>query len=132
MVRMVELIEREYDEAREAGRLSKAGAMPLLESDELLVVSKESLGRLETRLEEVECELCQRKIDEAFERLKAQGITEDMLLSPEDLEDEETSRSGEVSRSRRERRFRGSARAPRWSFPGMFGSLFAKKAKQVG
>jgi hypothetical protein len=122
---MVELIEREYEEAREAGRLSEAGAMPLLDSDELLVVSKETLGHVEARLEEVERELCQRKIDEAFERLKAQGITEDMLLSPEDLEDEE------ASRARRKRRFNGSARAPRWSFPRMFGSLFAKKAKQV-
>jgi len=129
---MVELIEREYEEARESGRLSEAGAMPLLDSDDLLVVSKNSLGRMEARLEEVECELCQRKIDEAFERLKAQGITEDMLLSPEDLEDEETSHVGTVARTRRKRRFRGRARAPGWSFPGMFGGLFAKKAKQVG
>ena len=129
MVRMVELIEREYDEAREAGRLSEWGEMPLLDSEKLVVVSRGRLALYMARLEHVENELCRRTVDEALESMKAQGI---VLLSPEDIEDEETSHGGKFSREPRKRHIRGETRAPKMSFVDTFRSMFAKRTKQVG
>ena len=124
MVRIVELIERDYDKTWEAERLSEWGELPLLHSEKLVVISKDRLALYMARLDELEHELCRRHVDEALEQMKAQGIR---LLSPEDLEDEETSEGEMPLRVRHKRR----TRAPRMSFVDMFGSLFAKRSKQV-
>ena len=129
MVRMVELIERDYDEAREAGRLSEWGAMPLLESEELVVVSKDKLELYIARLDYVENELCRRDVDEALEQMEAQGIR---FLTPEDLEDEEASHGEKSERVPRKRRNKSGTRAQRMSLVDLLRSLFARRTKQVG
>lgn len=122
MVRIVEQIERDYDEALKAGQLSESGAMTLFDSDELVVVSRESLERMAARLEEVERELDERKLEESLAWFRSQGYTEDKLLSPEDLVDNTKSRAASPVRT-------GS---PRFSLFEAFGSYFTKRAKQVG
>jgi hypothetical protein len=129
MVRMVELIERDYHEAREAGRLGEWGAMPLLDSEELVVVSKDRLESYIARLDYVENELCRRHVDEALEEMKAQGI---MFLTPEDLEDEEAAHGEKSERVRRKRKNKSGTRAQRMSLVDMLRSLFARRTKQVG
>lgn len=126
---MVELIERDYHEAREAGRLSEWGAMPLLDSEELVVVSRERLALYVDRLELVENELCRRHVDEALEQMKAQGIR---FLTPEDLEDEEASHGEMSERVPRKRKIESGTRAQRISPVDMLRSLFARRTKQVG
>jgi hypothetical protein len=125
MLRIVELIERNYDEKWEAERLSEWGEMPLMHSEKLVVISKKRLALYMARLEEVENELCQRTVDEALEEMKARGIK---LLSPEDLEDEEASQGRKPPQVRRRRR----THAPKSRFLDMFGGLFAKRTKQAG
>ena len=88
MIRMVELIEREYEKAREAGLLSEWGEMPLLDSEDLVVMSGESLQRMAARLEEAERELDKRLFKESLAQFRALGYTEDKFLSPEDIDDE--------------------------------------------
>ncbi|WP_157696294.1 hypothetical protein [Caballeronia temeraria] len=103
--------------------------MPLLDSEELVVVSKERLELYAARLQEVENELCRRSVDEALEQCKARGIT---LLSPEDLEEEEASPGGKSARVRGRRAIESGVRASKISFFEMFRSLFAKRTKQAG
>lgn len=125
MVRIVEQIEREYDEAREAGRLNESGAMPLFDSEDLVVVAKESLERMAARLEEAERELCEWKFEQSIAWFRAQGYTEDKCLSPEDLPD---TRADDV----RKLSFESRSQSTKASLFEAFGSLFVKKTKQVG
>ncbi|WP_157694712.1 hypothetical protein [Caballeronia fortuita] len=114
---MVELIERKYEAARAAGRLgSEWGEMPLLNSQKLVVVSKDRMALFVARLQEVENELCRRAVDETFDLMEAQGVR---FLTPADLEDDN---------ARRERR----TRTPKSSFFDMFRNMFAKRTKQAG
>ncbi|KND57518.1 hypothetical protein BSCH_02036 [Candidatus Paraburkholderia schumanniana] len=131
MVRIVELIERDYDEAREAGRLSESGAMPLLDSEDLVVISRESLERMVARLEEAERELDKRLFEESLAWFRAQGYTDDKLLSPEDLVDDMEEAPSAYGGARKPSG-KGRNKVPRTSFLDVFGSLFAKRAKQVG
>ncbi|SAK78993.1 hypothetical protein AWB75_04746 [Caballeronia catudaia] len=123
MVRMVELIERDYHEAREAGRLGEWGAMPLLDSEELVLVSKESLEKLSARVEEVERELDERKLEESLAWFRSRGYTEDKLLSPEDL----VTRSDASPAAEPVR-----LESPKSSLLDLFGGYFAKRMKQAG
>ncbi|MCI1047434.1 hypothetical protein [Caballeronia zhejiangensis] len=126
MVRTVELIERKYEAARAAGRLSSEwGEMPFLDSEKLVVVPKDRLALYIARLQEVENELCRRTVDETFELMDAQGVR---FLTPAYLEEEETSQGGKPLRARRIRR----TRAPKSSFLNMFRNMFAKRTKQAG
>lgn len=123
MVRMVELIERDYDEAREAGKLSEWGAMRLLDSEELVVVSRESLERMAARLEEAERELDKRLFEESIAHFRSLGYTEDKLLSPEDLVD---------GASRRASRTETGSKAARPSLLELFAGFFARRPRQAG
>lgn len=129
MIRMVELIERDYEKAREADLLSEWGEMPLLDSEDLVVMSGESLQRMAARLEEAERELDKRLFEESLAQFRALGYTEDKFLSPEDIEDEldeapgvhgAHAPSGKVGRQR-----------PKTSFLDVLGRMFAKRTKQV-
>ena len=123
MVRIIEQIERDYDEALKAGQLSESGAMTLFDSDELVVVSRESLERMAARLEEVERELDERKLEESLAWFRSQGYTEDKLLSPEDLVDHTESRAGSAP---------VRTGSPRFPLFEAFGSFFTKRTKQAG
>ncbi|SAL00729.1 hypothetical protein AWB80_07949 [Caballeronia pedi] len=123
MVRMVELIERDYDEAREAERLGEWGEMPLLDSEDLVVMSNETLARMAAHLEEVERELDERKLEESVAWFRSRGYTEDKLLSPEDLVER-------LEFSPAAAPFR--IKSPRFSFLDVFGGYFAKRTKQAG
>lgn len=136
MVRIVEQIEREYDEAREAGLLNESGAMPLFDSEDLVLVARESLERMAARLEEAERELCEWKFEQSIAWFRAQGYTEDKCLSPEDLVDETPHGNGRLPDARaddvRKLSVEGKAQSTKSSFSEVFGNLFAKKTKQVG
>ena len=78
MIRMVELIERDYEKAREADLLSEWGEMPLLDSEDLVVMSGESLQRMAARLEEAERELDKGA---AFRQTDAQRLARERRFS---------------------------------------------------
>ncbi|KXU94420.1 hypothetical protein CR51_26835 [Caballeronia megalochromosomata] len=130
MVRMVELIEREYDEARAAERLGEWGEMPLLESEDLVAISREALARMAARLEEAERELDKRLFEESLAHFRSMGYTADKLLSPEDLVDEMD--DAPAVHVPRKPVGQVANQARRTSFLDVFGGLFAKRTKQVG
>ncbi|WP_162066506.1 hypothetical protein [Burkholderia sp. THE68] len=100
--------------------------MPLLESEDLLAISREALARMAARLEEAERELDKRLFEESIAHFESMGYTADKLLSPEDLVDEVDETAGvHVPR-------KPGCQARRTSFFDVFGGLFAKRTKQVG
>jgi hypothetical protein len=137
MAGTVELIERHYEEARAADRLGEWETMPLLESEELVVMSVQALARMAWRLEEAERELDKRLIAESFAWFESLGYTDDMLLSPEDFEsDGSTRKSRAVVTPATERvhepQIEGGAKGLKTSLAEFLGTLFAKRSGQAG
>ncbi|MDR5879372.1 hypothetical protein [Caballeronia sp. LZ032] len=132
MVRTVELIEREYEAARAADRLGEWGTLPLLESEELVVMSVQALARIAWRVEEAERELDKRLIEESFAWFESLGYTEEILLSPEDFQgDGSTTRSRATVESDAPRSA-GQAKGLKTAFAGFLGTLFARRSGQAG
>ncbi|CAH2811472.1 MAG: hypothetical protein CBHOC_5243 [uncultured Caballeronia sp.] len=105
--------------------------MPLLDSEDLVVISRESLERMAARLEEAERELDKRLFEESLAWFRAQEYTDDKLLSPEDFVDDMDEAPSAYGDARKPSG-KGRNKVPRTSFLDVFGSLFAKRAKQVG
>ncbi|WP_157695920.1 type II toxin-antitoxin system YoeB family toxin [Caballeronia hypogeia] len=78
--------------------------MQLLDSDQLVLVSKQSWERTEARLEELERELDERKLEESLAWFREQGYTEDKLHSPKDLADRAEGGAGSARVENRPRR----------------------------
>lgn len=132
MVRTVELIEREYEAARAADRLGEWGTMPLLESEELVVISVQALTRMAWRVEEAERELDKRLIEESFAWFESLGYTEEMFLSPEDFESDGSTRKSRATEPAHELRSVGRAKGFKSAFAGFLGTLFIKRSGQAG
>ncbi|KND54966.1 hypothetical protein BPUN_3492 [Candidatus Paraburkholderia kirkii] len=110
--------------------------MLLFDSQELVVVSRETLERMAACLEEAEQELDKHLFEESLAWFRSQGYTEDKCLSPADLVDEapydvghsRDTRAGNARKPYVEERTQGS----KPSFFEAFASLFAKRTKQFG
>ncbi|MDR5777836.1 hypothetical protein QCE63_00150 [Caballeronia sp. LZ065] len=126
------MIERDYEAARAADRLGEWGTMPLLESEELVVMSVQALARMAWRVEEAERELDKRLIEESFGWFESLGYTDEMFLSPEDFESDGSTRKRRAANGVHEPRGVGQAKGLKIAFAGFLGTLFAKRSGQAG
>ncbi|MDR5755354.1 hypothetical protein [Caballeronia sp. LZ035] len=126
------MIERDYEAARAADRLGEWGTMPLLESEELVVMSVQALARMAWRVEEAELALDTRLIEESFAWFESLGYTDEMFLSPEDFESDGVTRKSRATERALEPRSVGQAKGLKTAFAGFLGTLFAKRSGQAG